>query len=480
MPNDSKHGYRRPKSSKIADYLRKKLNEKGLTVDELAKSVKIDEKARTPKTVVVELFNSDSIPTYYGYFKKICELLEVEDSVISEWEKTEPAYIFSYWNWIKPNAPKIEQIGLLIRKHNKDFTREELGKYFSTSFVSHTEYLAQVVSYDTFCKYAMIYGISELELLKEFEEDTELHDNLADLSSYIRNGRKELGKSEEDVVNHIHNVNDKFRLDVDRYKKLENATTKYFLEEIQNLSMALNLSAQTLFEKVDKCGLYASSDTFKEAIKKGHLADGERRVTDICNMLSNYKYVKTDNQKVETHTLSTLFLLILLSGNTEKYRVEIMYYLSYLTKKGNLPNSFIHDNKNLSNFEYFELIRKQNKVSCRQLGLEVGKSNAYAIDFCQGKGVLSPVVAMGMSDKAGISPAILLEGYLQKTEPSREYIPENYIISTIQFSIMWNLDGFKVETNTFAEVIRIIFNQDLSVEDKYSSLKNLKYEDVFI
>lgn len=467
-----KKGYRRPKSEDIGKYLRKKMKEKKLQIKDVARKIRV-ENTLTPISVVEELVEKNSLPTSYSYFKGICDVLDVPDEVLDKWAKTDIAYLFTYWNTLKPDTHKIEDFGLIIRKHNRNYDRKEIltKTGFGEPAVCHAELLEQRVSFETFTRYAEFYGIDRFELLKEFEEETEEFENVKRLSDYINIGRTAVGYTYEQAAEVL-------GVDVEKYKRIEEGRVKYFLPDIINLSIYFGLSSQTLYKYVRNCKLNVSNHTYEFATKSGALKEGERRVVELSNILRRYRYITDKKYRVESHTLMTLMYLFLYAGESDEYRNEITYYLNHLREEGDLSRRFISDPQYKeceTNFDYFNFIRNSNHYSCRQIGIDTNKSNAYVINVVKGNTGFVPGVVKEISEACDVSPIVLFEGYLKNDEPEIEEASIWSVIATINATLVWNLDGMTVETNTFADIARLIFDRKLSARQKYLEIKKLKF-----
>lgn len=473
MPEELKSNSKRPRSENIGTYLRKKQKQLNISLDEIAKNTRLSNNNIIPYQAVTQILENNILPIYMEYLMKICDTLDVEEKVIKEWEENDAAYQFAYWNILHPEAPKIECVGSLIRKRNKEYKRKDIikGTGFAAPNISNHELRVIVITYDTFVRYADFYGIAPIDLLREFSEDKSIKENEDRLIKYVKGGRLSVGLTAVEAAESID-------VPLERYNKLEDCRTLYHVEDVMNMSAAFGLSAQTLYKYVREANLSARSSAYDKATPRGKMLPvGERRVTDLTDILGKYKYIINKRKKVETHTLTTLIYLILLSGNSEKYRNEINYYIENMFKKGYLYKEIYNDPefRDLSHFDVFNELRHRSKYSHRQLGSLMNVSNVQILKLCKGDYKFKPLMLKELSEVCGYSPVVLLEGYLDTKEAEREEAPLIDVIATVECSLIWNLEGETVETNTLAEILRILFDSKRSSKQKYESIKELKY-----
>ena len=468
------NGRKRPYSKEIGDYLRKKQKKNKVTISELVKAVRPTGSTVAPEKTINNLLERDYLPTYYSYFKRICNTLEVEEEKIAEWGETDPAFLYSYFDELRPDAPDIDKIGILIREKDRDYTIYDVaeGTGLQLSSISRLEYLINAISYESFLKFCDFYKVKPIDFLNEFASYPDSVKATELIPGYISNGLEAAEIPMEDAAEIL-------GYSEERFQKLFYGKTKYFIDDLEKFAIYLGLSAETFNNIIQRAYLCGYSAPLKEASKTGVLPEGERRVTELSNILLQYKTVSDRKFVVETHTLLTLIYLILFSKNSDKYRMEIMYYIEHLTDSGELYKNVVNIEDEWAEFDgiqIFDEVRKMRGISHRQLGNMIGSSNSHTIKICTKNIRMIPERIEKISEAVQLSPTVLLEGYLENKEAEKEEASIWDVVATIQATVVWNLDGETVSTNTLADICRILYNRKLSAKQKYNEIKKLKFE----
>lgn len=474
MESNINKARRRPVCVNIGTYARKKQEQNKVSVEDLIRAVRPDNSDVNARNTINNFLEKNYLPTYYSYFMSICEALGVEETELKKWEKEEPAYLFAYWNELKPDAPDIKYISALIREKNERFSIYELSDLtgLQNASISRAEYGTTMIKYDTFESFCRVYGEKPIDVLNEFAAFPDCVKATKLIPQYINNGMELAEVTREEAPEELGYTKE-------RFERLFLGKAQFFVDDIRRISIRFGLSAESLYDLVYRAYLNGTSASFKEATKTGHIQDGERRITDLSNILLKYKRVTDKKFSVETHTLLTLMYLILLSGGTDKYRMEVMYYIEHLNDKGPLYKKFVKMEPGwdkLNGFELFRAVREERDLSHAQIGKMIGSSSSHTIKVCSGNSRFIPTLVDKASEAVQLSSSVLLEAYLNSEDAERDEASVWDVITTVQATIIWNMDGLTVRTNTLSMIFRILYNKKLSAKQKYNEIKKLTFE----
>lgn len=467
-------GQKSPVSEEIVSYFEKKKQKKKMSIEDIVREVRRLGTELPQKKTIVNFFDNKRLPKSFESFMTLCSILDVEEKMVEKWGKTEPAFLFSYLNEVRPDAPDIKYLGVMIRVKNEKYSLSEIAEKTGilASSISRLEYKTSNISYDTFVRLCEFYGEKPLDVLNQYAAYPEYIKATENIPKYIYNGMELSGVTRAEAPAELGFSKDKF-------EKLLMGRGRFFVEDIRTLSVRFGLSAETLYGLAYKAHLNGVSNDFKEATKSGRIPLGERKVTDLTDIILRYKKVSDDKNVVETHTLLVLIYMILLSKNTDDYKEEIKYYLEHLKDKGLLYKDFIEMRPSweaLDSVELFNEIRNQKKCLSTTLSKEIGYSSAHIMNICNKKVPFLPIAVDKICREVGVSPVILLEGYMDSSNAERDTASIWDVIATVQATIVWNMEGTTVRTNTLSYVFRTIFNEKLNASQKYKEIKSLKYD----
>ena len=74
------------------------------------------------------LIDEGALPASYKVFLRVCNVLNVPEKELDKLKKSDTAFLFSYWDEIKPKAPTSKHFGkfLMTKYMEKGFSRQKI------------------------------------------------------------------------------------------------------------------------------------------------------------------------------------------------------------------------------------------------------------------------------------------------------------------------------------------------------------------
>ena len=413
-----------------------------------------------PEESIRCIFEEGALPSNYLLFKNVCSMINLSDKDLKKLETSDPVYIFTYWDELYPKAPSSDYFGVYLKTlyEEKGFTRQDIIKAtgktpacLSQIFNGKTK-----LTYPTLSSVLDIIGVTPEEFLDGYKTSS-FESYSYQFSELLYKSRKALGMSKKDVADYC-NINPK------RYEKIESGSVSVFKGELSKISEILELPLKNLESYADRAGILGERSQAPKA---------KTKLWDLLAILSSYKYIDTDTDKVEGHTLVVLLFLILLNKE-DKYRSYLMYYLNELYSSENLARKlyFPSNREDLDFTGVLNMYREAEGYTYATLSKVSGVSSAAIYDFLSGRSIPYIKTITSICDYLNAPLPLALEYIVGDDEPSRDTAELVDVYATINSSLLWTYEDIELSSDTVAEIFHIIFSKDNAL-GKYLRLSSL-------
>lgn len=445
------------KAMNIAETLSTYLNRSGLDYRQIAR--------RTMKSdsAVARLFEEGALPSDYPSFKKICDIIGVPESILDEFAKTESAYIFTYWKYVRPDATPLDFSGrfLELKCIEKGLSRQDIvdATGITAPVLSVIFRNKSTLTWATLCTILDAIDVSPSDFLKEYENSTDKALAIR-FSDYVKRARKRKGLS-------IHDAAEICGMTQKKYEKIEAGGSTVQERELKGIAEALEVDYKMLVKYADSAGIFYPTRPSSAQTRK---------IWDLLGALSAYEKIETDDGDIESHTLIVLVFLILLNRD-DRYETDIRYYLNCLRHPGNLSLGLYAppDGKDMNELDVLNHVRKLQGYTYAGLAKKAGLSASSVYDYLNGI-TNTPYIKtiISISDTLGTSLTLSLENIAGEDAPKYESADMTDIIATIKTSADWEFEGTSYPSDKLEGLFDIIFSDNLTPE-KYDDIIKLGF-----
>ena len=424
----------------------------GLTIGYIASQTLQTEKS------ISKIFYEGALPINYQLFVKVCELIGVPKKTLDKWAAEDLSYIFTYWDYVRPEAPSSAYFGKFLetKYEEKGFSRQDIiaatGKTpggLSLIFNNKSKL--------TWPMLLIICNVSNLEpsqFLKEYEQSS-LQSSTFEFSGYLEDARKRNGLS-------IKEISEKLMMSPKRYEKIEAGTITVYESELSRISTLLGVPLKTLIRYATKAAIFGENKS--QTVK-------QKKLGDLCGILSTYKYIDTDADKVEGHTLVVLIFMILHNEN-DKFRPDILYYLNNLFAPGNLALQIHSPSKEdeLTEVKVLDLMREKQGYTYESLSKVTEVSASALYEFLIGNTGSYFRTLFSLCDVLGASITLAFEAVVGRENPKRDTAELIDVYATIDTSRFWVYNDQTYKSEQIIKLFKIIFSKDSPI-NKYQKIK---------
>ena len=306
------------------------------------------------------------------------------------------------------------------------------------------------------CIICNVINLKPETFLEEYKH-SRLQSYSYEFSETLSSARKVLSLSKVEAAQ-------KCNLSAKRYEKIESGNVSVYGSELSLISVALHVPYSCLEDLSDKAGTFRKVSTTK--VKK-------KKLYDLFAILSEYKYIDTEKEKIESHTLIVLLLLIL-HNEDGRYEADILYYLNNIYEPGNLALK-LHNpfDKGFSETEILDRVRALQGYTYASLASRIGISSSALFEFLTG--VSRPFLrnCIAVSDVLDVSVTLGLEHMVKSFEPKEGMTEVVDVFATINSSIEWTYHEDRTfASETISKMLEIILSNEDTIT-KYELIENL-------
>lgn len=449
-------GNARTRAGSIGEELALYFKKSGLTIRYIASQTFQTEES------ISKIFDEGALPGNYQLFVKVCELIDVPKKTLDKWATEDLSYIFTYWDYVRPEAPTSEHFGkfLMTKYIERGFSRQDIiaatGKTpGGLSLIFNNKAKLTWPMLLTICN---VINLEPEQFLKEYEQSS-LQSSTFEFSGYLEDARKRNGLS-------IKDISEKLKMSPKRYEKIEAGIITVYESELSRISTLLGVPLKTLIRYATKAAIFGENKS--QTVK-------QKKFWDLCGILSTYKYIDTDADKVEGHTLAVLIFMILHNEN-DKYRPDILYYLNSLFVPGNLALQLHSPSREdeLSEANVLDIMRETQGYTYASLSKITGVSAAALYEFLNGNSAPYIRNLISLCDVLGASITLALEAVVGEVAPKRDTAELIDVYATIDTSRFWVYNDRTYTSDQVTNLFKIFFSKDSTIE-KYQQIEELGF-----
>lgn len=408
----------------------------------------------------------------YDLLVSLIEILGGDVSDLDEFKKSDPAFIFIYWNNIYPELCSLKYLGYCLKElciNQKNLSYEQIAKLTSSStpHVSRIFTCETSVTYNTFSKYCSALEMTELEVLSYYAENNQKYDEIkqnSDFCGYLKELRSSLKLNVTEAASLC-------MLTVEDYNLIESGNRKLSETEIQNIAFGFKVPSDKLLTLAQNSKLYNKSGNKKYTVR---LREGKKNLFTLLGIIDNYQYISVGDSKIESHTFITLVMLILLNKTSNTYITDILYYLNNLREEGNLALKY-YNNPEFQDMSCIEILNCQRErlgISYQKVAECAGMAQSSVFHFFKWDSLSYIHNVAAISKVIGMSPMLAFEQMVENDKPDKETASFNDIIATVRDGKVWSFNNDLYSPDTISAIINII----LTLDSKYTALA--KYDDI--
>jgi len=420
-----------------------------------------------------------TVPPDYKRMRDIWVALGGTEESLKEYCEKDAACLFTYWDVLRPKMPSTQHFGITLKNlaAERGLERRDLvlGLDTSSSYISLVESCKVVCSWQMLQRYAELLGMTEFELIEEFEKDADKIKAIDDFRNFIHLSRAETGYS-------VREASKACKMLENTYIQIENGNFLLTPSYILRLARGLTISAEEIYDKAKKADLLRAGTDFDPSapLDTSKRMAGERSVRSFLSLLTSYNYISEGKKKAETHTVATLVYLALLNANGNEFRGETLFYLENMYKEGDLSREILNDHSTdaMSAGEIFEEYIQRYNYSYRQVEKLSGcpMSTIYGIvkknKFNSVKTVSTIFPIMNLPASVGIEEVIR---HKDRDDEKRDTIDLESVVTTAELAFVFNFEQTNIAPSTVSSIFTILFSNK-SAADKYLALRGLPYE----
>ena len=445
-------GNARTRSEEVHRLLKSQYKKSGLTYRKIAtKSYQSEES-------ITLLIDEGALPASYKVFLRVCNVLNVPEKELNKLKKSDTAFLFSYWDEIKPKAPTSKHFGkfLMTKYMEKGFSRQEIieltGK--TPAALSMIFNNKAALTWPMLCDICSVIELNPADFLSEYERSN-LQSYSFEFTDVLVTARKSQNLTKQEMA-------EKCGLSFKRYEKIESGVITVYDNELSLISPILKVPYTTLETYAKRAGIFSTIHSTRVKRKK---------LYDLLTEVSEYKYIDTELDKIESHTLIVL-VLMLLHNKDERYKPDILYYLNHLYISGNLALQ-LHspsEETQITEVGVLEVLRESQGYTYASLAEESGISGAALFEFLNGRSTPYIKNLITLSKVLGASITLSFEYIARGSGPKKEMAEAKDFFATLDSAKEWEYNDVMIPSEDLIDLFETIFSNTSSLK-RYKKLK---------
>ena len=441
-----------------------------------------------------KIYEGKMVPAY-PILKDILECYDIEEEKIKELADEDAVLLYKYWDFLYPEESSTSEMISVIREmmNEKGVSFREVVKSYgvSQSYVSAMLNGQIGVSYNCVKRFSKALNIETKDLIYKLKDRSEINERKREFTEFLISVREYNNWTIEDTAKLCGFIPAK-------YKRIEEADMDIEVATIVKIAKGIKIDLEELGRLAINAKILWNIEGFENAIsnkKKIMLTKNNigRHFEDFLLDLCKYDKISMASISYNSRAIVTLLIMILMGElkTTDKYKSEIIYYLSQI-KKGNDSAIFLqYDNLGLfkdknvvkdstpTMSEVFERYKEAFGYSFLQISKIANISKGYisnknqANDFGDLKFTSKVFPATNIPISMGIE-LIIRDRELERKKDAltEDVISVTKIINKLKNYPLWIFGDNKVDIEGIKEIFKIIYGTGDAVS-KYEKLKRL-------
>lgn len=405
--------------------------------------------------------------------------------------KNSPELLMRYWEIFFPECENCTKLGFIVKKKmtEKKASQEDIlkstGLYQST--LSAILNGRSPMSSDVLIKMSDFLGVSPLSILEELK-NSEGYKERNEVLTTFKNRRSELNLTEDDVAKACGISKTKYRkieagLVMIPKRTMQKIVNLYGLDYRKTVELAIKgkISYAELYTSKTDCSVFCNE-------KKTDLLEGrEKRLERAIAHIICYGKIEHNGVKVNSHTLITFLLLVLLGSPSWSDIGEIWYYLTNIQKGGNISRKLagLSDGDAVSYSELFETARKRLGFSVNDIITISGVSKSCVYSSIKNNGFNDLTAMYKIHFILGIPYSYGIENYLSRLTSKQLYDIDYPILSQrssisldkiydyMKNTLTWTFAGNAVSLDDIYNILKMPFVSGKQKIEKFKEITDM-------